>query len=152
MIFIPWMRSGGAILLSTGIIAITLTILAGKSEITRNRASLTQLTERVNRAILDLTDSPNSQLSVEQFRQLILTEKSHPLAVNGVPGLDLVVIKKKKAVEVPGAKPLASAQKVGGQPSTTVIPEWRVVVNVTVPEYGIGSFDRLLSAITAAVD
>lgn len=148
MIFIPGLRSAGAVLLSTGIFAAALTTWVGRSTLSRNRAFLAKLTGRVNDAIIDLTDSHSNHLSVEQFRQLILTGNSHPLSVNGVPGLDLVVIKKRVAVEVPGAKPLASAQKDGGRPSTTASTEWRVVVNVTVPEYGISSFDRLLSATT----
>lgn len=129
MIVIPGLRSFGAVTWFTAIFAVTFTVLGIAAQISAAHGFLRNLNAKVNDTILALTGDPNAQLSVPELRALIDNGKHHPLPVNGIPGIDLAVVR------TPGAKP--------GQNTVSTV---RVIVTVTPPDYGIASFDRLLDA------
>jgi hypothetical protein len=90
----------------------------------------------VNEVVLELTADKTKQLSAENFRSL-LSGGSRPLPVNGVSGLHL------KVVGGPSPKPKQNALAKPEEVTTT-----HVVLAATPPDYGIGSFDRLLETVT----
>ena len=127
MIFIHGLRSFGAVVLFTVIVAAALT---GPS-VSRRRAFTTGLTTRVNDTIAEVTGAPGDQLSVKEFRRLIKSGEPLPLLVEGVPGLNLHVER------------IASV--------ATEDPEkWFAVFTVVPPESGTASFDRLIAAASDA--
>ena len=110
--------------------------ILGKSS--AERTVLQRLTATVNDVILELTADKAKQLSVDEFRSLLVEGGSIPLLVNGVSGLHL------KVVPEPSPNP-----KQNAKPKSDVVTTTRVVLAATPPDYGISSFDRLLeTAIT----
>lgn len=133
MIPLSGLRNVGAATLFIAVVSIALTAVSVYGTATSERAFLRGLSERVNGTLLELTGNPAQQLSVQQFRALIESGRRLPLLVNGVPGLDLGVVRERPAKRKP---------KV----TTTA----HVVLTVTAPDYGIASFDRLLAAARGA--
>ncbi|MCU1532176.1 MAG: hypothetical protein JWO49_1747 [Arthrobacter sp.] len=123
MIFIPGLRSLGAVALFTGVFAAILTVPTVSSQ----RKFMRGLTKRVNDTILEVTSAPGDQLSVKQFRKMVKSGQQLSLLVNGVPGLNLHVERASPAKTHPPGK-------------------WLVVFTVIPPENGTASFDRLLAA------
>ncbi|MBO1266457.1 hypothetical protein [Arthrobacter cavernae] len=127
MIFMPGLRSFGAVALFTAIFAAILTVPTASGR----RSFMRGLTKRVNDTIGEVTGNPHDQLSVRQFRQLVKSGEQLPLIVNGVPGLNLHVERastlEKNAPE-----------------------KWFVVFTIIPPENGPASFDRLLAAAIGA--
>ena len=95
MIFMPGLRSGGAVALFTVSFAALLTIPA----VSGQRTFMRGLTQRVNDTIAEVSDSPGDQLSVGEFRRLIKSGEPLPLLVGGVPGLSLHVERVATAEE-----------------------------------------------------
>lgn len=126
MIFMPILRNFGAIALFTVILPAILTVPVVSSQ----RSFMQALTRTVNDTIHEVTGTPDGQLSVRHFRQLVKSGEQLPLLVNGVPGLNLHV---ERALTVQKNAP----------------EKWLVVFTVIPPEHGTASFDRLL---TAAID
>jgi len=123
MIFISGLRSFGAVVLFTVILAAILTGPA----VSRQRAFMTGLTIRVNATIAEVTGTPGDQLSVKEFRRMVNSGERLPLLVGGVPGLSLHV------------------ERVASQETET--PEkWFALFTVDTPESGTASFDRLVAA------
>lgn len=136
IISIPGLRSTGAVTLFAAVFSVVFTTLAVLGKASSERKALDNLTATVNDTLLGLTGNPNDQLSAAQFRSLVETGKHLPLLVNGVPGLDLSVVRDQ-----PPQLREPVVKRVDNVVRTT-----RVVITVTPPEYGIVSFDRLLSA------
>lgn len=127
MISVHGLRSFGAVVLFTVIVAAALTV----PSVLRRRAFMTGLTIRVNDTVAEVTGAPGDQLSVKEFRRLVKSGEPLPLLVAGVPGLNLHVER------------VASVQ--------TQDPEkWFAVFTVVPPEIGTASFDRLVAAASDA--
>jgi hypothetical protein len=141
MIFVPGLRSSGAVILFTAVFAIVFTTLSIKGKASVERKFLERLTETVNDIVVGLTGNTSHRLSSQQFRALIENGKPHPLLVNGVPGLELQAI---------GEQPPVPARNPVVKRADNVVRTTRVVVTVTPPDYGITSFDRLLAAAAEA--
>ncbi|MEC5182315.1 hypothetical protein [Arthrobacter sp. CG_A4] len=123
MVFVPGLRSFGAVLLFMIILPAILTIPAVLSQRTFTRA----LTKRVNDTIAEVTNTPGDQLSVKEFRRLAKSGEKLPLVVSGVPGLTLRVARASTLERNPSEK-------------------WVAVFTVVPPENGTASFDRLVAA------
>ncbi|MBP1137334.1 hypothetical protein JOE31_003566 [Arthrobacter sp. PvP023] len=141
MIFLPGLRSFGAVTLFTAIFAILFTALSIKGRASAERRFLAGITSRVNDIIAGLTGNSTHNLSAQQFRALIENGRPRPLIVNGVPGLELQAVSEQ--LPPPAQNPVV--KRVNNVVRTT-----RVVVIVTPPDYGISSFDRLLAAAAEA--
>jgi hypothetical protein len=80
-------------------------------------------------------------LSAQQLRALIENGEPLPLPVNGVPGLELSVVREQPPVPV--RNPVVKR-------TDNVVQTMRVVITVTPPDYGTTSFDHLLAAAVDA--
>ena len=87
MMFIPSLRSFGAVALFTLFFAALLTVPAVKGR----RTFMLGLTKRVNDTIAEVTNTPGDQLSVQDFQRMVKSGERRPLLVSGVPGLSLHV-------------------------------------------------------------
>lgn len=123
MMFIPSLRSVGAVVLFTVCFAALLTV----PTVSGRRKFMQGLTKRVNGTLAEVTHSPDGQLSVGEFRRMVKTGEQRPLLVSGVPGLGLHVER------------MATKEKDG---TTT----WVARFSVVPPESGTDSFDRLVAA------
>ena len=137
MLFVPGLRDVGATMLFVGSFASAFTVLSVLGKGSSERAFLERLTATVNEVILELTADRTKQLSTDELRSLLVDGGSLPLLVNGVSGLHLKVIPE------PSPKP-----KQNAKPKTDVVTTTRIVIAATPPDYGIGSFDRLLETAT----
>lgn len=141
MIFVPGLRSGGAFTLFTAAFAIVFTVVLIRGKASAERKFLEDLTATVNDIIAGLTGNIAQALSAQQFRALIENGEPLPLLVNGVPGLELSVVREQPPVQVRNS----AVKRVDNVVRTT-----RVVITATPPDYGITSFDRLLAAAAVA--
>ncbi|KUM32900.1 hypothetical protein [Arthrobacter sp. EPSL27] len=123
MMFIPSLRSAGAVVLFTVCFAALLTV----PTVSGRRKFMQGLTKRVNGTLAEVTHSPDGQLSVKEFQRMVKTGERRLLLVSGVPGLGLHVER------------MATQEKDG---NTT----WVAVFSVLPPESGTDSFDRLVAA------
>ena len=123
LMFIPGLRSFGAVALFTVLFAAVLTI----PTVSGQRSFMQGLTKRVNDTLAEVTCTPGDQLSVKDFRRMVKSGEQLPLLVSGVPGLNLQV----ERVAAPG--------KDGAE-------KWLAVLTVVPPENGTASFDRLVAA------
>jgi hypothetical protein len=87
MIFLPFLRSFGAMVLFTFLFAALLTVRT----ISAQRRFMRGLTKRINDTLAEVTSSPGDQLSVKQFRHMTKSGEQLPLLVSGLPGLNLHV-------------------------------------------------------------
>jgi hypothetical protein len=141
MIFVPVLRGGGAFTLFTTAFAVVFTVLAIRGKASAERRFLEGLTGTVNEILVGLTGNIANELSVKQFRSLIETGKPLPLLVNGVPGLELLAIREQ---------PPMHARNPVIKRVDNVVWTTRIAITSTPPDYGITSFDRLLSAAASA--
>jgi hypothetical protein len=141
MIFVPGLRSGGAFTLFTAAFAIVFTVVLIRGKASAERKFLEDLTAKVNDIIAGLTGNIAQGLSAQQLRALIENGEPLPLPVNGVPGLELSVVREHPPVQVRNP----AVKRVDNVVRTT-----RVVITVTPPDYGITSFDHLLAAAMEA--
>jgi hypothetical protein len=123
LMFIPVLRSFGAVVLFTVFFATLITIPA----VSDQRRLMQGLTKQVNDAVAEVTCTPGDRLSVKEFRHMVKSGEQRPLLVSGVPGLNLHV--KRVAV-----------------PSKNSPEKWIAVLTVVPPENGTASFDRLVAA------
>ena len=123
MIFLPGLRSFGALVLFTFFFAALLTVRS----VAAQRRFMRGLTKRINDTIAEVTSSPGDQLSVKQFRHMAKSGEQLPLVVSGVPGLNLHVARA------------STLEK-------NVPEKWVAVFTVVPPENGTASFDRLVAA------
>jgi len=123
MMFIPGLRSFGAVVLFTVFFALLLTLPTVKGR----RAFMLGLTKRVNDTIAEVTNTPGDQLSVKEFQRMVKSGERRPLLVSGVPGLNLHVER------------MASLDYNAPE-------KWLAVFTVVPPESGTESFDRLVAA------
>ena len=123
MIFLPILRSFGALVLFTFLFAALLTVRT----VSAQRRFQRGLTKRVNDTLAEVTSSPGDQLSVKQFRHMTKSGERIPLAVSGVPGLTLHVARASTLERHAPEK-------------------WVAVFTVVPPENGTASFDRLVAA------
>ncbi|WP_104138862.1 hypothetical protein [Arthrobacter sp. ZGTC131] len=138
MLGLPWLRDVGATMLFVASFATVCTAVGILGESSGERAVLQRLTATVNDVILELTADKAKQLSVDEFRSLLVDGGSLPLLVNGVSGLHLQVLPE------PSPQP-----KQNVRPNSDAVTTTRIVLAATPPDYGISSFDRLLeTAIT----
>jgi hypothetical protein len=137
MLFVPGLRDVGATMLFVGIFASTFTVLGILGTGSSERAFLQRLTATANEVILELTADRANQLSTDELRSLLVDGGSLPLLVNGVSGLHLKVIPE------PTPKPKPNARQ-----KTDAVTLTRIVIAAAPPDYGIGSFDRLLETAT----
>lgn len=137
MLFVPWLRNLGAMMLFVAFFATACTALSIRAKDSRERAVLQRLTATVNEVVLALTADRAEQLSAENFRSLLIDGGSRPLPVNGVTGMHLKVVRGSSPKPKPNAGPKPE------EVSTT-----HVALEATAPDYGIGSFDRLLETVT----
>jgi hypothetical protein len=126
MIFLPFLRSFGAMVLFTFLIAALLTVRT----VSAQRHFMKGLTKRVNDTLAEVTSSPGDQLSVKQFRHMTKSGEQLPLLVSGLPGLNLHVARASTL-------------------ERNAPEKWVAVFTVVPPENGTASFDRL---VAAAVD
>lgn len=136
MIFIPLLRNPLAYISVCTTVAAFLEVRAKNESSKQEQAFLPGFLGRINEGILQLTGNANDELSADQLRTLITSGKKLPLLVNGVPGVELRVVRDR-----PTAPKNASAAK-----GAAVITTTRVLVEVAAPDYGVTSFDRLLAA------
>jgi hypothetical protein len=127
MIFLPGLRSFGAVATFTAFFAVILTAPTVSSQ----RGFTQGLTKRVNDTISEVTGSPGNQLSVKEFRRLVKSGEQLSLPVSGVLGLGLHVER------IPVLEKNASER-------------FSAVFTVIPPENGTASFDRLVSAAIGA--
>lgn len=141
MIFVPGLRSGGALTLFTAAFAVIFTALAIRAKASAERKFLAQLTATVNDIIVGLTGNIEHRLSSDQLRTQIENGKPLPLLVNGVPGLELQATTEQppEPARNPAGKRVDSAARIT-----------RIAISATPPDYGITSFDRLLAAAAGA--
>jgi hypothetical protein len=121
--FIPFLRSFGAVVLFTAFFATLITIPA----VADRRRLMQGLTKRVNDTIAEVTNTPADQLSVKEFRHMVKSGEQLPLLVSGVPGLNLHVER-------------------AAMPGRNAPEKWLAVLTVVPPENGTASFDRLVAA------
>ena len=76
MIFLPVLRSFGAMVLFTFFFAALLTVRT----VSAQRRFMRGLTKRINDTIAEVTSSPGDQLSVKQFRHMAKSGERLPLA------------------------------------------------------------------------
>ena len=126
MIFLPFLRSFGAMVLFTVLFAALLTVRT----VSAQRRFMKGLTKRVNDTLAEVTSSPDDQLSVKQFRHMTKSGEHLPLRVSGLPGLNLHVARASTL-------------------ERNAPEKWVAVITVVPPENGTASFDRL---VAAAVD
>jgi uncharacterized protein (DUF58 family) len=126
MIFLPFLRSFGAMVLFTFLFAALLTVRT----VSAQRRFMKGLTKRVNDTLAEVTSSPGDQLSVKQFRHMTKSGEQLPLLVSGLPGLNLHVARASTL-------------------ERNAPEKWVAVFTVVPPENGTASFDRL---VAAAVD
>ena len=127
MIFLPILRSFGAVVLFTFFFAALLTVRT----VSAQRSFMRGLTKRVNETLAEVTSSPGDQVSVKQFRHMTKSGEHLPLLVSGVPGLNLHVARASTLERHAPEK-------------------WVAVFTVIPPENGTASFDRLVAAAVAA--
>lgn len=137
MIFVPGLRSGGAFTLFTAAFAIVFTVVLIRGKASAERKFLEDLTATVNDIIAGLTGNIAQGLSAQQFRALIENGEPLPLLVNGVPGLELSLVRDQPPVQV---------RNPAVKRTDNVVLTTRVVITVTPPDYGTTSFDHLLAA------
>lgn len=123
MIFLPGLRSGGAIALFTLSFGVLLTLPA----VSARRSFMRGLIQRVNDTLAEVSDTPSGQLSARDFQRLMRSGDRLPLLVGGVPGLNLQIERLEAA-------------------DPTAPQKWLAVFTVVPPEDGAGSFDRLVAA------
>ena len=126
MMFLPGLRSFGAVASFTVFFAALLTV----PTIRGRRAFMLGLTQRVNDTIAEVTNTPADQLSAKEFQRMVKSGERRSLLVSGVPGLNLHV---ERMVSL----------------DSTAAEKWLAVFTVVPLENGTESFDRL---VAAAVD
>jgi hypothetical protein len=126
MIFLPFLRSFGAMVLFTVLFAALLTVRT----VSAQRRFMRGLTKRVNDTLAEVTGSPGDQLSVKQFRHMAKSGEHLPLRVSGLSGLNLHVARASTL-------------------ERNAPEKWVAVITVVPPENGTASFDRL---VAGAVD
>jgi hypothetical protein len=141
MIFLPGLRSPGAVTLFTAVFAIAFTALSIRGRTAAERKFLEGMTARVNDIIAGLTGNSTQRLSEQRFRRLIENGRPLPLLVNGVPGLELQAVSEQ--TPAPSRSPVVKR-------ADNVVRTTRVIVTIRPPDYGISSFDRLLAAAAEA--
>lgn len=118
-IFIPLLQNPGIGAIICFITALAVTIRDIASTVQREKRFLAGLTEKVNEFIVESTGDSSSRITARRLRQLIDFGGKLPLAINGVPCLDLTV----------------TGIRFGAR---------QIVATVTAPDYALASFDRLL--------
>lgn len=126
MIFLPFLRSFGAMVLFIFLFAALLTVRT----VSAQRRFMRGLTKRINDTLTEVTGRPGDQLSVRQFRHMTKSGERLPLLVSGLPGLNLHVARASTL-------------------ERNAPEKWVAVFTVVPPENGTASFDRL---VAAAVD
>lgn len=127
MMFLPGLRSFGAVVMFTVCFAALLTA----PTVSGRRRFMEGLTERVNNTLAEVTDNPGDRLSVREFRRMVKTGERRSLLVSGVSGLTLHVER------------VAAPERDG-------VLRWVAVFTVAAPENGTESFDRLVAAARGA--
>lgn len=122
MVFLPGLRSVGAVAIFTAVFAVILTA----PTVASRRRFMQGLIRRINDTIGEVTGIPGNHLSVRQLRRLAGGEHL-PVTVSGVPGLSLRV-DRSPAVESSAPTKLSA------------------VLTMTSPDDGTASFDRLMAA------
>ncbi|MFB9714281.1 hypothetical protein [Arthrobacter methylotrophus] len=121
MIFIETMRNPLIVIGICFAVAALYTVSEMVSTPTAVKVFRARLTRKVNELILEMTGDPTAKVSVTKLDELIEGGHGLPLHINGVPGIELKVVDKE-----PGVK--------------------QIIAKVTAPDYGLESFDLLLSA------
>jgi hypothetical protein len=138
MTVFPGLRDLSAVVLFVALFAATFTAVSILARSSRERAFLQRVTASVNDVIRELSVDSAAQLGPDELRLLLVSGKPRPLAVNGVAGLELKVLRNTSPKTSLHAKPIL-------KPVTTTY----IVLAATAPDYGVESFDRLLEAVTA---
>lgn len=121
LIFIEPLRSFSAVVVVCTLAATVITVADVVVKAKGDKFFLTGLTARVNDSILELTGDPSARVSVAKMRELIEYGPNLPLPINGVPGVELTAEGK-------------------------ILEKKRILAVVTPPDYGLESFDVLLTA------
>lgn len=120
-IFIEPLRSFFAIVVVCTLAATLITAADIVVKAKGDKFFLAGLTARVNDSILEMTGDPHARISAAKLRELIEYGPDLPLSINGVPGVELTV---------KGAR----------------LEKKRILAVVIPPDYGLESFDVLLTA------
>lgn len=154
---VPGLGSVGLGILFLGL-PIGLGILGIWGVSSANTKFLKKKTAKINETIREITGRVDDHFTVESFKAFVKKGQPAPFLVNGVPGIELGVVRETVVDEsAPGAtheKPgpegkLVRTVRTGNghqkKPPKTVLTT-RVILTVRPPDYGTDSFDRLLSA------
>lgn len=142
MIFIPPLRDGSAATVFAFIVGIVITWAGIGSGASLQRAFLRDLLAKVNETVLGITGNPNDRLSASDLRSLIERQRSRSLLVNGVPGVELRAVQSK----TPGPTRTVQVKGRPAQYQTDPIITTTILIEMTAPDLGLDSFDRLLDA------
>jgi len=123
-----------------------------------NTKFLKTKTAKLNEAVREITGRADDHFTVESFKAFVKKGQPAPVLVNGVPGIELGVVRETvvdesasaPAHEIPGPEgKLVRTVRTGNgyqkKPPKTVL-KTRLTWTVRPPDYGTDSFDRLLSA------
>lgn len=142
MIFIPPLRDGSAATVLAFIVGIVITWAGIGSGASLQKAFLRDLLGKVNDTVLGITGNPNDRLSASDLRSLIERQRSRSLLINGVPGVELRAVRSK----APGPTRTVQVKGRPAQYQTDPIITTTILIEMTAPELGLSSFDRLLEA------
>jgi hypothetical protein len=142
MIFIPPLREGSAATVLALIIGIIITWSGISGTSSKQKAFLRNRLNKINDTVLGITGNPNDRLSTSDLRSLIERQRSRPLLVNGVPGVELRAVQSK----APGPTRTVQVKGKPAQYQTEPVITTTILIEMTAPDLGLASFDRLLDA------
>lgn len=114
--------TGTGIVLSTTVLPYFVLRLIGAR---KNRKFIREVTEQVNKSVLELTGDTSQKLSVERVRSLLEKKGSEPLSIHGISGVEVSVVEVKSQYNA---------------------NSHRVVLRVPESDDGVESFDHLVHA------
>lgn len=152
MIFLPDMRSFYAVALFSAAFGMIFGFMLQKSEQARMKNFLADLSSRININLTELCGSELQNITPSQLEKLIHSGQDHPLTVDGIAGLHLMVREDRgiSTASTPASKSATSSvtDSHHGEKSRPSSKCWHVMIATEVPPYGTESFDRLLDAAT----
>lgn len=142
MTFISPLRSGSAATVLALIIGVAITWMGIAGNASTQKAFARNLLETINDTVLGITGNPNDRLTAAHLRSFTEGEKSRPLLVNGIPGIQLRAVRSRTMA--PQRPVRLQGSPIQNQPApivTTII-----LLDMTAPDLSVDSFDRLLNA------
>lgn len=144
MIFIPPLRNGSAATIFAFIVGIIITWAGIGSNASLQKSFLRDRLDKINDTVFGITGDPNDRLSASDLRSLIEKQRSRPLLVNGVPGIELRSIQNTPPAPAPRPSVKVKGKPVQNQPKPIVTTT--IFIYMTAPDLGLTSFDRLFDS------